>query len=276
MEATFPRKVRRAGAPARNTRRSACALACTYALRREGLERTRESAAAAHPQPVPHHTTLCTSLHTHVHLLSTPLTRSSACRQHMPRMHTTHLAHTDAHFHPGSRAASRSQQDCQQHTAEIMQHAAAHSSRRPSLHARARRDAGSAISFAAFVPQPAAAAASVVAAQQHNAVSSTAIAANQLMSAAVQSRFRSCTRSHVRVATPPSPHAKLLVAHQRSPPFRGLEPQTIAKTCKDTQRLANMCNDIQRLAKICKVNAKLNHEHTNTISNITIRNLYHM
>ena len=40
---------------------------------------------------------------------------------------------------------------------------------------------------------------------------------------------RPCTRPHVRIATPPCRHAKLLVAHQRPLPFRGLEPQTIAK-----------------------------------------------
>ncbi len=251
MEATFPQKVRRAGAPARNTRRSACVLARTIALRMARLECSRESAAAAHPQPVPHHTTLCTSLHTSVHLLCTTPTRSSVRRQHMPRVHTTHPAHTDAHFHSGSRAAPQSQQQCQQHAAESMQYAAAQSSQQPSLHTHAQRNTGSATALSALIPQPATAAASFAPARQHNTASSTAMAADQPLPAAKQPRPRPYTRPRVRVATPPCPHTKLLVAHQRSPPFRGLEPQKIAKTCKDTQRLANMCNDMQRLAKIC-------------------------
>ncbi len=62
-------------------------------------------------------------------------------------------------------------------------------------------------------------------------------------------------------------HATCLVAHRRSVPFRGIEPQTIAKTRKDTQRPANMC---QRYAKTRKDMqsecAKLSHEHANIIS----------
>ena len=79
---------------------------------------------------------------------------------------------------------------------------------------------------------------------------------------------RPCIRPHVRIATPPCRHAKLLVAHQRPLPFRGLEPQTIAKIRQDSPRLIKTRQDSPRLAKICNVNANLSHEHTNAISTL--------
>ena len=63
---------------------------------------------------------------------------------------------------------------------------------------------------------------------------------------------RPCIRPHVRIATPPCRHAKLLVAHQRPLPFRGLEPQTITKIRQDSPRLIKTRQDSPRLAKICK------------------------
>ena len=67
---------------------------------------------------------------------------------------------------------------------------------------------------------------------------------------------RPCIRPHVRIATPPCRHAKLLVAHQRPLPFRGLEPQTTAKIRQDSPRLTKTHQDSPRYAKLYTVNAK--------------------
>ena len=55
---------------------------CIRTVRTARLERTRESAAAAHPQRVPHHNTPCTSLHTTVHMLYTTTTLNLAALKH--------------------------------------------------------------------------------------------------------------------------------------------------------------------------------------------------
>ena len=208
MEATFPQKVRRAGAPARNTRRSACVLARTIALRMARLECSRESAAAAHPQRVPHQTTLCTSLHTSVHLLCTTPTRRSVRRQHLPRVHTTHHAHMHALPVVGSSSDSAAAAAASKHhTAESMQHAAAHPSQRSAPLPLARRLCVSSALSSALDSQSDSPAASLAPARQLFSVSSPAMAAAQFLPAATPATPSPCPRPPARVPSLPPPRA---------------------------------------------------------------------
>ena len=130
MESHVPKKVRRAGAPAHDTRRFSRARARANATHVGRSAHASEIATPEHLCTVRHTTSLCTTPHNSAQQISSTATANHAHRQHAARKHTTHHAHTHAHPVVGSctdqaAAAAASKH----HTAESMQHAAPQSSR---------------------------------------------------------------------------------------------------------------------------------------------------
>ena len=205
MESHVPEKVRRAGAPAHDTRRFSRARARANATHMGRSEHAGEITTPEHLHMMLHATSLCTTPHRSAQQISSTAATNNTHRQHAARKHTTHHAHTHAHpvggspTEPTAAAAAN-----KHHTAEIMQHAAASSSsRRSASHEHAQLNRGSAAFSSAPESQTDTSATSFAQARQLISVSSAAMAATQFMPAAMHATPSPRTRPHARVATLP-------------------------------------------------------------------------
>ena len=97
-----PAEVRRAGAPARDTRRFSRARARANVTRVGRPAHTGETTTPEHLHIVLHTTSFCTTSHNSAQQLFRTTTADDAHRQHTARKHTTHHAHTHAYPVVGS------------------------------------------------------------------------------------------------------------------------------------------------------------------------------
>ena len=168
MESHVPEKVRRAGAPAHDTRRFSRARARANATHMGRSEHAGEIATPEHLHTMLHATSLCTTPHRSAQQISSTATTNNTHRRHAARKHTTHHAHAHAHPVVGSSSDSAAAAAASQHhTAESLQQAAAHPSQRSSPHTHARRNRGSTAPPSALDSQPDSPAAPFAPAHEH-------------------------------------------------------------------------------------------------------------